>query len=91
MKNAIDSIFYDLKHELITEEQAHQQVMNLFTGGIQDAIDPVLQRPQVFVTDEDIWEEALKRRTTNTDCVFLRDAKWFARGAKWMRLKLMGK
>jgi hypothetical protein len=30
MKEKIDNIFYDLKHELITERQAHQQVLNLF-------------------------------------------------------------
>jgi len=30
MKEKIDNIFYDLKHELITEKQAHQQVLDLF-------------------------------------------------------------
>ena len=30
MKDKIDSIFYDLKHELITEKQAQQQVLDLF-------------------------------------------------------------
>jgi hypothetical protein len=30
MKDKIDSIFYDLKHGLITEKQAHQQVLDLF-------------------------------------------------------------
>jgi hypothetical protein len=32
MKEKIDNIFYDLKHELITERQAHQQVLNLFNS-----------------------------------------------------------
>jgi len=30
MKEKIDSIFYELKHELITEKQAHQQILDLF-------------------------------------------------------------
>jgi len=30
MKNKIDLIFNDLKNEVITEKQAHQQVLDLF-------------------------------------------------------------
>ena len=30
MKNKIDLIFSDLKNEVITEKQAHQQVLDLF-------------------------------------------------------------
>jgi hypothetical protein len=30
MKDKIDTIFYDLDHEIITEKQAHQQMLDLF-------------------------------------------------------------
>ena len=30
MKEKIDSIFYDLKHEVITESEAQKQVLDLF-------------------------------------------------------------
>jgi hypothetical protein len=37
MKEKIDNIFHDLKNEIITEKQAHQQILDLF----EKFFDPV--------------------------------------------------
>ena len=64
MKEKIDSIFYDLKHELITEKQAHQQVLDLF------AVMPSLPIERFDAEDwlgenKDIWNHP--RITDRTD------------------------
>lgn len=43
MKDKIDLIFSDLKNEVITEKQAHQQVLDLFA---------VMQRSEQLVCDK---------------------------------------
>lgn len=47
MKDKIDSIFYDLKHELITEKQAQQRVLDLFAV-----------RRSLPLTNQKLWEMA---------------------------------
>lgn len=54
MKNKIDLIFNDLKNKVITEKQAHQQVLDLF------AVMPSLPIERFDVEDwlgenKDIW------------------------------------
>ena len=45
MKDRIDLIFSDLKNEVITEKQAHQQVLDLFA---------VIQQSELLIALKDI-------------------------------------
>ena len=63
MKDKIDSIFYDLKHEVITEKQAHQQVLDLFAvSGAKRKVCPVCKK-----TFEKGWGEFCSQDCWDTD------------------------
>ena len=66
MKNKIDLIFSDLKNEVITEKQAHQQVLNLF------AVMPSLPIERFDAEDwlcenKDIWNHPRITDRTNKE------------------------
>ena len=49
MKNKIDLIFNDLKNKVITEKQAHQQVLDLFA-----VVGSAVEIPD-FVSEDQWW------------------------------------
>ena len=61
MKDKIDLIFSDLKNEVITEKQAHQQVLNLFAVmGCCDCINAEINftppPPKIIAKGKIIWD-----------------------------------
>ena len=56
MKEKIDSVFYDLKHKLITEKEAHQQISDLFSNNIS-----IMDMDKLSLSDLDFYAKAVKK------------------------------
>jgi CDP-glycerol glycerophosphotransferase (TagB/SpsB family) len=76
MKDKIDLIFSDLKNEVITEKQAHQQVLDLFAVMPSLPSDDIVREAANNYAFNRYYEQKNPYDTTVTD---------FEEGIRWIR------